>query len=162
MRVGIISDTHDKVRRTNSAVELLVAEGAEALIHCGDVTGPDVVHVCGVLPSTFVLGNNDWVDDPALRQAIDEVKGVFLGWGGEVTLAGKRLAVTHGHLTREVHRLAHTQPDYLLFGHSHQPSDRREGSTRWINPGALQRARNYTVALLELETDVLKFLTVPH
>ena len=160
MRIGIISDTHDKLARTVAAVELLTSGGAEALIHCGDVTGPEIVRVCGVLPSYFVFGNND-DGDPALRRAIERMGGVCLGWAGEVPLAGKRIAVVHGHLTRDVRRLAAGQPDYLLFGHSHHPTDRRQGRTRWINPGALHRAAKYTVALLEPETDFLQFLAVP-
>lgn len=160
MLVGIISDTHDRLTRTISAVELLVAAGAEALIHCGDLTGPDIVRACGVLPSYYVFGNGD-EDEGLLRRAIAEVDGVCLGFGGEITLAGKRIAVTHSHLTKELRRLEAAQPDYLLFGHSHRATDRREGAARWINPGALHRATTYTVALLDLQADTVKFVTVP-
>jgi len=160
MRIGIISDTHNCLARTESAVGLLRAEGAEVLIHCGDMTGPDVVAVCGVLPSYFVLGNND-DNVPALRQAIENIGGVFLGWGGEVKLAGKRIAVVHGHMHQDVRRLLLARPDYLLSGHSHIAADQREGPTRRINPGALYRAAEFTVAVLDLEADVLRFLTVP-
>ena len=59
-------------------------------------------------------------------------------------------------------RLTALQPDYLLFGHSHHATDERDGVTRCINPGALSRAAQYTVALLDLETDALQFLTVEH
>jgi putative phosphoesterase len=161
MRIGILSDTHNRLPRTVAAVELLRVEGAEALIHCGDLTGPEVVAACGVLPAYFVFGNNDADNVPALRRAIEEVAGVCLGWGGEVTLAGKRIAVVHGHLHTDVRRLLAASPDYLLSGHSHIASDSRAGSTRRINPGALHRATEFTVALLDAETDVLRFLTVP-
>jgi uncharacterized protein len=46
MRIGILSDTHDRLQWTARAVELLRAEGAEALFHCGDLTGPEVVALC--------------------------------------------------------------------------------------------------------------------
>jgi uncharacterized protein len=160
MRIGIISDTHNRLARTAAAVELLRHKGAETLIHCGDLTGAEVVHLCGVLPTYFVLGNNDADNVPALLRAIEEVGGVSLKWGGEVTLAGKRIAVVHGHLHTDVRRLLAAQPDYLLSGHSHVPSDSRVGPTRRINPGALHRAAAFTVALLDLETDALELLTV--
>jgi putative phosphoesterase len=160
MRLGILSDTHDRLGRTLTAVELLVAEGAEALIHCGDLTGPDIVQACAALPSYFVFGNNDSDNVPALRRAMAEVKGVCLGWGGEITLAEKRIAVSHGHMTRDMRPLKAANPDYFLFGHSHEPEDRRDGATRFINPGALHRASAYTVAILDLATDQLRFLTV--
>lgn len=159
MRVGILSDTHDQVVRTAGAVALLAAEGAEALIHCGDLTGPAVVRVCGVLPSYYVFGNNDF-DLDGLRRAMAAVGGVCLDRGAEVTLAQRRIAVTHGDSAREVRRLSAAGPDYLLFGHTHVPADDREGPTRWINPGALHRADSWTVALLDLTTDMLRYLDV--
>jgi putative phosphoesterase len=161
MRLGILSDTHDRLARTQRAVELLRAEGAEVLIHCGDLTGPQVVAACAALPAYFVFGNNDADNVPRLRRAMSETDAVCLGWGGEVTLAGKRVAVVHGHLHTDVRRLFTASPDYLLSGHSHSPRDQRHGTIRRINPGALYRASEYTVALLDLETDEVRFLTVP-
>ncbi|HEX8201329.1 MAG TPA: metallophosphoesterase family protein [Isosphaeraceae bacterium] len=159
MRLGILSDTHDQVARTAAAVALLVAEGAEALVHCGDLTGPAVVRACAALPCHYVLGNNDF-DEDALRRAIAATGGVFLGRGGELRLEGRRLAVTHGDSAREVRRLAAARPDYLLLGHSHVPADARDGPTRRINPGALHRAARWSVALLDLPNDTLRFLDV--
>jgi hypothetical protein len=160
MRIGIISDTHDRLPRTVAAVQLLQDAGAEMLFHCGDLTGPAIVQACGVLPAYFVFGNNDdnW---PAVRAAIARVNGTCLEWAGEATLAGKRIAMTHGHLHKDVRRLLAAGPDYLLSGHSHMPMDERVGSTRRINPGALYRAEKYTVAVLDLKTDRLTFLEVP-
>jgi predicted phosphodiesterase len=53
LRIGILSDTHDQVARTGRAVAALVARGAEALVHCGDLTGPDLVYECCVLPCYY-------------------------------------------------------------------------------------------------------------
>ena len=77
-----------------------------------------------------------------------------------MTLAGKRLAVVHGHLHTDVRRLLASRPDYLFSGHSHVPSDTHVGPTRRINPGALYRAAKFTAALLDLERDALRFLTL--
>jgi predicted phosphodiesterase len=60
-----------------------------------------------------------------------------------------------------VRRLLAARPDYLLSGHAHIPGDRRDGPTRRINPGALDRADEFTVALLDLGADDVRFLTVP-
>ncbi len=156
MILGILSDTHDRLSRTIDAVQLLIDEGAEALVHCGDLTGTRIVEECGRLPSHFVFGNNDF-DEEDLEAAMKEVGGLCLFRGGEFTLAGKRIAVTHGDSIREVNRLAYSEPDYLLFGHSHLKHDERRGAMRWINPGALHRAPEWTVALLNLDTDDLRF-----
>ena len=70
------------------------------------------------------------------------------------------MAMTHGDRPADVRRLRALEPDYLLFGHSHRPADLKRGPTRWINPGALHRARNFTVAILDLERDALRWLRV--
>ncbi len=159
MKVGILSDTHDQVARTAAAVALLVDSGAEALIHCGDITVPQVVYEMGVRPSYFVFGNCD-DDVQGLGRAIASLGGTCLGSGGLITLGGRRLAVTHGHLEGELQRLEAMEPHYLFTGHTHCRDDRRRGKTRWINPGALHRARPWTVALLDLESDELSVLIV--
>jgi putative phosphoesterase len=161
MRLGILSDTHDQLARARLAVGLLRAEGADALAHCGDLTGPAMVAVCAALPCYFTFGNHDADNVPHLREAVAGAGGVCLGWGGEVELAGKRVAVVHGHLHTDVRRLLAGRPDYLLSGHSHLRGDRRDGPTRRINPGALDEADEFSVALLELEVDEVRFLTVP-
>lgn len=81
MKIGIISDTHDRVKRTVRAVMRLRSEGAEALVHCGDLTGPEVVGACSVLPAYYVFGNNDF-DEEALFSAMEETGGTCLGYGG--------------------------------------------------------------------------------
>lgn len=159
MRIGILSDTHNRHQRTALAVERLRAEGAQALIHCGDITTPDVVYECCPLPSYFVFGNNDR-DESALRWAIGAIGGVCLERGGTLDLADCRIAVTHGDLSGEIRRLLAEAPAYLLTGHTHQPHDRREGPTRWINPGALHRAASHTVACLDLGDGGITFLKV--
>ena len=159
MKIGILSDTHDEVGRASLAVATLIGAGAEALVHCGDITSPAVVLECGGLPGYYVFGNNDFdLDD--LRRTILGVGGVCLERGGAIELDGRRVAVTHGDSTREVRRLLDLDPDYLLFGHSHRATDERRGATRWINPGALHRANPRSVAVLDLRADLLEFLTI--
>jgi putative phosphoesterase len=159
MRIGILSDTHDKLGRALTAVERLVAEGAEVLIHCGDLCEPEIVYALERLPSYFVFGNNEW-DLAGLRRAARDTGSTCLEWGGTIELAKKRIAVTHGHLDKELRRLMQTNPDYLLTGHSHIQHDYREGPTRRINPGALHRAAEFSVAVLDLKSDELRFLAI--
>ena len=161
MLLGILSDTHDRVARTAAAIDLLRAAGAEALVHCGDFTSPAIVELLAGLPSYVVFGNNDSVRVRALEQAAAEVGAMSFGAGDLITLAGRTLAVTHGHLAAETRRLLALEPDYLLTGHSHCRHDTREGRTRRINPGALHRTRTFTVALLNLASDEVRFLLVP-
>jgi uncharacterized protein len=88
------------------------------------------------------------------------VGGTCLDRGGVLVLEKWRLAMTHGDSPPEMRRLHALEPDYLLFGHSHRPTDERDGPTRWINPGALHRATAWTVAALDLASDSLHWLQV--
>lgn len=160
MQLGILSDTHDELERTRRAIQLLRDEGAEALIHCGDLSSPPIVAACAVLPCWFVFGNHDADNVPALQQAAAMSGVVCLGWAGEVELDGQLIAVAHGHMSYDIRRALARRPHYLLSGHSHSAGDRREGLVRRINPGALFEADAFTVALLDLQTEELRFLTI--
>jgi putative phosphoesterase len=156
MRIGILSDSHDQLERTRRAVDLLLTEGAEVLIHCGDLTSPPIVELLARATSYFVFGNCDYT--LPLARAAHDLGVNCLEDGGEIQLAGKRLAVTHGHLEDEVGQLLAGRPDYLFTGHSHLVNAWDEGGVRRINPGALHRARIYTVGLLDLDSGELRTL----
>lgn len=162
MKIGILSDTHDQQERTADAVRMLKTAGVDVLFHCGDLTKPAMVPIVAITKTYFVLGNNDFSLADQIRCEIEKIDGaISLEWGGCVTLDGKKIAMTHGHRSSEVRRLMEVQPDYFLFGHSHVAEDIRDGTVRRINPGALHRAGRFSVALLDLATDSLRFLDVP-
>ena len=160
MKVGILSDTHDELERTIQAVSLLKTCDAEVLVHCGDLSIPEIVEACAILPFYFVFGNHDADVVPELKAAAEKCGAICLGWGGEFTAADKRIAVTHGHMTMDLRPLIEKNPDYLFTGHSHEQKDWYEGTTRRINPGALFRADEYSVAWLDLAADQVEFLTI--
>ncbi|HEY8750135.1 MAG TPA: YfcE family phosphodiesterase [Tepidisphaeraceae bacterium] len=161
MVIGILSDSHDRPEAMAAAVKTLTANGAEFLIHCGDVGGEAILdYLAGGagVPSAFVWGNNDF-DRRGLQRYAEELGINCLGNLGELELGGKRFVVLHGDDERTKQRLiAEQRHDYLLQGHTHIPLDQRIGKMRCINPGALHRAREKTVALLNTETDELTFL----
>jgi putative phosphoesterase len=162
VKIGLLSDTHDQFFSAKDAVRLLQQAGAQHLIHCGDVGSIRILDTLVGTPAAFVFGNTDY-DRDELRNYAALLDIECLGVYGVLELAGKRIAVTHGDDHRLVARLTRPeQPiDYLLTGHTHVKHDRRVGSIRLINPGALYRAASKTVATLDLETDELVFLTAP-
>jgi putative phosphoesterase len=158
--IGILSDTHEHAEITAASVALLRARGAQFFIHCGDVGSEQVLDQLAGLPCAFVFGNCDWDRDQLERYAANigvACHGVF----ADLELGGKRFAVLHGDDSHLRERLLIAQGhDYLLQGHTHVRLDDRVGRTRIINPGALFRAREKTVALLDTATDQLEFLVV--
>ncbi len=108
----------------------------------------------------FVFGNHDADGAADLKRAAKRHGATCLEWGGEFEHRGKRIAVVHGHLTHDLRPLLEAAPDYLLSGHSHIAHDRQSGPTRRINPGALFRTSEPTVALLDVVAGDVQFLGV--
>jgi uncharacterized protein len=160
MLIGILSDTHNEAARTARAVALLRQAGAESLIHCGDISEPEMIPIVAVLPTYFTFGNHDADMVPHLERAIAENQCHSLGWGEEISLADKRIGVAHGHMHLDIRRLMYLRPDYLLTGHLHFPYDRSQDGIRRICPGALHRADEYTVATLDVVSGTLQILKV--
>ena len=156
MLVGIMSDSHGDAPAVKRAFALLDGLGAEAFFHCGDVGGQCVLDEFVGRRIWFVWGNSDWAAPGT---------NVFLKTAGLpipqvpmlVTLAGKTIAMCHGH-ERAFVKLSHRPDyDYVFSGHTHRPSDVRAGHCRLINPGALNGVDDPTVATLDLERDLLDF-----
>jgi putative phosphoesterase len=159
--VGLLSDTHGHVKRTARAVKLLLDHGAECLVHCGDVGGTDVLDCLAGHPATFVFGNNDLDRTELARYAVH--LGITCGGTiGLLSFGNKSGVVTHGDDGAIIRKVLKDQAaDYLFVGHTHEPSDHRQGRVRVINPGALHRAAERTAAVLDTEADRLEFLVVP-
>ena len=160
MLIGLLSDTHDRLDATIAGVRVLREAGAEFFLHGGDVGGERILDVFAGDKAAFVFGNNDW-DRRELARYAEKIGVQCLEEFGEITLAGKRFAVTHGDDNARLKRIQNDQrDDYLITGHTHLKRDERVGKIRWINPGALYRAREKTVAILDPVSDILKFLSV--
>jgi putative phosphoesterase len=158
--IGILSDTHGRVRPTVAAIDLLKQAGAEHYIHCGDVGAEEVLDLFAGLPLSFVWGNNDERRSSLGRYA--QTLGLTCyGEFADLVLDDKRIAVTHGDdfgLLRRI--ISEAKHDYLLLGHTHVRRDERAGKLRIINPGALHRTPQRSVAVLNTATDELRFLKV--
>ncbi len=159
MVIGILSDTHGDAGAARWAVELLERNGATALFHCGDVCGEGVLDALAGHRAYFVWGNCDDTS-PAMRRYVEAV-GLSLPTAPlRLELAGKRIAMCHGHESSCEAVLSEAGLDYFFHGHTHVREDRRANGIRIVNPGALYRARVKTVATLDLTTDQLIFWTL--
>jgi putative phosphoesterase len=160
VKIGILSDSHDRHPAFIAAVNALRAAGAEYYIHCGDVGSPDILDHLAGLPAAFVWGNTD-VERAELQRYAGSIGVTCLGNHGILDLGGKRVGVLHGDDFRLRQQLLDGQQlDYLLQGHTHERADERFGRTRLINPGALHRAAQKSVATLDIVTDELRYITL--
>ena len=157
MLIGVLSDSHGKALRVRSAIELFDRLRVDTIIHCGDIGGIAVFDEVAGRSFHFVWGNTD-DPDAATRAYV-----ATLGFTEPaelpmlLELAGKKIAVFHGHETGFGKALRSHEYDYILHGHTHMARDERVGHARIINPGALHRARLHTVATLDPAADLVEF-----
>ena len=157
MKIGIISDTHDNLWRLAEAIPHL--QGTEAVIHCGDLISPFMVHRLGKgiggKPVHMVWGNNDG-DKRAVSKAAEgypgfQIYGEFAG----LEIGGLRIAVNH---YPEISRgLAQSDLyDLVCYGHDHTAHDEIIGKTLLLNPGEIMGLFG-TSSFVILDSETLKF-----
>ena len=149
MKIGIISDSHRKPGRTKRAIGLLVKNGAEYLIHAGDLveeTSLKLLHESGV-PYIAVFGNNN----RHLKNR--EKKYNLVSEPHYFDLAGLKFKLMHipVYLVPDV--------DVVIFGHTHTKYINHSGKALFINPGEVC-ARNKDISecvMIDVQPD--KFVT---
>ncbi|MCM0754688.1 YfcE family phosphodiesterase [Desulfovibrio aminophilus] len=144
MLLAVISDSH--LGAPTPWLESVYARhlaGADALVHCGDITAESVwafflqhpnFHAC--------LGNCDWTLGSLLQPV------------ARLSLGGLNIAVTHGFgprpdVPRRVARALGPEADLVCFGHTHARYFSDEHGALLVNPGSLAEG---SLALLTLES----------
>lgn len=158
MKIGILSDTHNHLPESRRALDLLVARGADCLVHCGDA-GEDVVDlvsaVCQAhgLRAYIALGNCDYAS-PGDHRFVANLAGIERSVQPEFEAGGHRCTVLHGHDHRRLEAVVTSgQFAYVFTGHTHRPSGKHVGPTFLLNPGSCARPRIGPPTVLLLETD---------
>lgn len=138
MLVGIMADTHDEIVQTEKAVSRFNCEGVEHVLHAGDLVSPFMFSTLQDLeaPLTGVFGNND--GDRALL-ARKSAASTMLKIGGtfaRLDLGGMRIAILHGDDLGLLETLSSCSSlDLLVYGHTHRPEVRWQGTLLVVNPG---------------------------
>lgn len=144
MKICIVSDSHDRGPMLARAIETAAREGAEAVLHCGDLIGGNTLKASLALglPIHAVHGNN--LGDPvAIARLACHSKGLLTYHGHDaiIELCGRRIFVTH--YPHYGHAMACTGDyDLVCCGHSHEPEVREQphvkgGKTWLVNPGTV-------------------------
>lgn len=121
IRIGLIADTHNLLRRE----AILALKGVDRIIHAGDICDAQVLHeLQKIAPVTAVRGNNDhgaWAEDLQEKVRLD--------------IGGVSIFIVH-----DLHELDFTPEDagikVVITGHSHRPLMKMENGVLYINPGS--------------------------
>lgn len=144
MKLCILSDSHDRGDPLARAVREAAAEGAAAVIHCGDLIGTQTLRSAlrVGLPMHVIHGNN--LGDPvSLARWARESNGQlqYHGMDARLTLAGRSIFVVH--YPEYGHAMACTGDfDLVCCGHSHevgiaQVDNVRRQKTWLVNAGTV-------------------------
>lgn len=144
MKVCIVSDSHDRAGALTKAVRDAKAQGAEAVIHCGDLIGaqtlkPALEHG---LPVHLINGNNVG-DTQALHRLASASDGRlrYHGADGRIELGDRKIFLVH--YDDYGYAMACTGDwELVCCGHSHHAEVREvvsvKGSRTWlVNPGTV-------------------------
>jgi uncharacterized protein len=125
MKIGILSDTHTKVKKAKKALDVLLENGAEFIVHSGDICEKETLELlknCGKR-YVAVYGNND---------------AHLVQYQNDYNLVQEpyyfKLADTKFKL---MHLPFYMAPDteVVLFGHTHQFHSEFVEGTLFLNPG---------------------------
>jgi len=138
MLIGVMSDTHDDIVQTKKAIATFNLKKVDHVLHAGDIISPFMIDTLKELkaPLTGVFGNND--GDRALLERKSgllpamKITGTF----ARIDLGGMRIGLVHGNDRELLETLtACGSLDLLVYGHTHRPEIRREGTLLIVNPG---------------------------
>ena len=140
MRIGVISDTHGRLRA--EAAERLA--GVDFILHAGDLDDLEILDALErIAPVYAVRGNNDW---GGWAQELPQVMRFSLG-GVSFCMAHRRESIPWGL----------DGVDVVICGHTHRYSEEWIMKRLWLNPGSCSYPRPYltvpTMAMLTVEED---------
>ncbi len=126
MKIGIMSDTHKKAGRAKKAIDLLLNEGAEFILHAGDIVEEEVLEYLesSCVRYAAVLGNNDF----HLFKVVDEYN--LTTEPHYFKLAGKTWKLMH--YPKYMFPL---DTDIIIYGHTHDVDITFNGKNLILNPG---------------------------
>lgn len=122
MKICIVSDSHDNRPMLTSAVKAAKEQGAEAVIHCGDVVAPTALRPLQEigLPVHVIHGNNEG-DTYAMFMLVQEPNSVihYHGQDAGLQLGGRSIFVVHYPHYAEAMALTGDW-DIVCCGHDHR------------------------------------------
>lgn len=146
MKIGILSDTHTKIQKAKETIDMLLDEGAQFLIHAGDIVEVEVLEFLEGSGVRYmaVYGNND------AHLAQYHRKYNLVQEPHYFKLANTKFKLMH------LPYYLGADSEVIIFGHTHEFSvEFTPHGTLYVNPGE-SCARNKNVsecAMLEVSDE---------
>ncbi len=139
MLIAILSDSHDHIPNLHRAVQRANREGAEVLIHCGDLISPFMLPRLQAFAGQvhLIYGNNagdQHLISSRCATIFDNI--THHGLQGEINADGLKIGFIHYPHTGRALAMS-GEYDIVCCGHNHEQATETLGSCLLINPGDL-------------------------
>jgi len=148
VKIGIISDTHSKVKKAAQALDILIKDGAEFIIHAGDIVEVETLELlrdCGT-KYLAVYGNND------AHLAQYHCQFNLVQEPHFFKLADTKFKLMHLPFYMS------PDADVIIFGHTHTFDSDFKGNTLFLNSGEVCARSKPVSEWVMLEVTSTEFL----
>lgn len=159
MKVGVISDTHDRMPTFRHAIALFKRLKVKAVFHAGDYVAPFAAELIAPqalsIPVYCVYGNNDGELDGLKAVLPNVVEGPL-----RVKLGDRTIVMHHRIEALQTSEMANA--DVVITGHTHETVNESRYGRLHLNPGECCGwiTDRCTVALLDLDTTEAQIIEV--
>jgi hypothetical protein len=150
VKIGLLSDTHNKIGRSQKVIDHLKAQGAQFLIHAGDIVKPEILEQLkqSGLKYLAVYGNND---------------AKLVEYHNKYNLVQEPHYFTLDNVKCKLMHLPfymNADAQIIIFGHTHVFECDFKNNTLFLNPGeACARDEPFSsCALLEITNDAFNVI----
>lgn len=148
MKIAVVSDSHRKVASTKLALNFLKEQGAQYLIHAGDLEIRENLQIIKDLglPYVCVYGNND----RALTSCSQDFNIQQEPYMFKIENTSFKLMHLPFYLTGET--------DVVIFGHTHMFESEYKNKTLFLNPGELCAREKPLIECVLLEINESEYI----
>jgi putative phosphoesterase len=125
MKIGVLSDTHSKVNKAQKALDFLIDEGAEFIIHAGDIVEVETLELLANCGKRYiaVYGNND----AHLVHCHNKYNLVQEPYYFKLAETKFKLMHLPFYMSNDA--------EVIIFGHTHEFEVAFKGGSLYLNPG---------------------------
>ncbi len=158
MRIGVMSDTHDRLPTLQAALDRFADAGLTTVLHAGDIVAPFAAKRLAAFDGTVhvIFGNNDGEHD-GLRKVLPQITGGPL----RLALDGRQVLMHHALDWCRDEDIA--RADIIITGHTHEAGAKRQTGKLLLNPGECCGwvSGRASAAILDLQTYDVEWIEIP-
>ncbi|RKY33273.1 MAG: YfcE family phosphodiesterase [Candidatus Omnitrophota bacterium] len=157
MEIGVLSDTHDNLKKLDKAVRLFNKNKVAYVLHAGDFIAPFTLDKLDKLNCNWqgVFGNNDGETQGLRQRSKNRIRKGPL----RMKLGNRKITLVHDPKTISLKR---DNSDLAVFGHTHKPLVKKQNNKLLVNPGECGGwlSGESTIALVDLDSLSARIFTI--